>query len=162
MNGLALAVMLFAMGYALLPLYPSAPVDSEKLNLPAIPKSPNSKPMPFRLVLNNEGTDKVKLLHHQPLHTLAVGEPVYSFITLKNTSDHPVALELYSHLWPGVANMYVSKLSCHCFQRIHLEPFARMQLPISFILHPGLPTRVEQVELHVAVRELPLAVMSTP
>lgn len=151
-----MAVMLFAVGYALLPLYPHRPLGDEYFlldhSLPTI--ADTAKRLPMRFVFKEQSHHVVRLDQHQPLQYLAVGQPVYSFITLTNTSTQTVSFELNSRIWPGVANLYLNKLTCACFQRLQLDPKASMQVPISFVLSQGMPARVEQVELQFSVQHL--------
>jgi len=151
-NGLTLAVVLIAAGYALLPFYPHVPSGS--FQPIASVNSSNSATLehfPVNLVFSTNSSSPIQLQHPKPFHDITVGEPVYSFITLENTSTKAVSFELHSHVWPGIANFHVHKLNCHCYQQLHLAPFASMQLPISFVLSPGLPQHVQPIQLYFAI-----------
>ena len=44
---------------------------------------------------------------------------------------------------PQLAGRYVKKLECFCFTRQELKPNETRQMPVVFVIEPGLPADVQ-------------------
>lgn len=148
------AVAMFGFGFALVPLY-YVFCDWTGLNgkVDAI-ASDNTQyqvnkermvTVEFSTSLNEETpmffeAEKRKLkLHPGEYHTV-------NFIAENKTDKRLVARAIPS-VAPGLANEFLKKIECFCFNEQVFEPGQRLEMPVRFTIDPELPARYHTITL---------------
>jgi cytochrome c oxidase assembly protein subunit 11 len=75
------------------------------------------------------------------------GQLVHVMYEVKNASDQPVLGQAIPSYGPQLAARYVKKLDCFCFTQQALKPHETRQMPVVFLIEPGLPADVNTVTL---------------
>jgi cytochrome c oxidase assembly protein subunit 11 len=75
------------------------------------------------------------------------GQLVHVLYEVKNASDQPVLGQAIPSYGPQLAARYVKKLDCFCFTQQMLKPHETRQMPVVFLIEPGLPADVNTVTL---------------
>jgi len=75
------------------------------------------------------------------------GELVHVLYQVKNSSDRPVLGQAVPSYGPQLAARYVKKLDCFCFTQQAFKPYETRQMPVVFVIEPGLPADVNTVTL---------------
>jgi cytochrome c oxidase assembly protein subunit 11 len=75
------------------------------------------------------------------------GQLVHVLYEVKNASDQPVLAQAIPSYGPQLAARYVKKLDCFCFTQQVLKPHETRQMPVVFLIEPGLPADVNTVTL---------------
>lgn len=149
------AVLMFGFGFALVPLYDvfcditglngktgriereqalSAEVDADRLvTVEFLGRANSDLPWEFR-----------PLVHSVKVHPGEVTEVHY---IAKNTADHTIVGQAVPSLAPGQAAKYFSKTECFCFTQQSLAAGETKEMPIRFVVDPGLPDKVVRVSL---------------
>jgi len=65
----------------------------------------------------------------------------------KNQTDKPVTGQAVPSVAPGKAAKYFSKTECFCFTRQLLEAGEGKEMPLRFVIDPGLPEDVKRISL---------------
>lgn len=71
-----------------------------------------------------------------------------------NRSDRPVTGQAIPSFGPQVAGRYFKKLDCFCFSQQTLAPGEVRQMPVVFVVEPGLPRDVNTVTLSYSFFEV--------
>ena len=150
---IVVAVGMFGFGFALAPFYAKL-CEAVGLNriraADAVPG--NTRVDPTRLVTLRFDANLRNDLpwSFQPL-TKSVqvhpGQLVHVLYEVKNASDRPVLGQAIPSYGPQLAARYVKKLDCFCFTRQELKPHETRQMPVVFLIEPGLPADVNTVTL---------------
>jgi len=75
------------------------------------------------------------------------GELVHVVYEVKNASDRGVFGQAVPSYGPQVAGRYFKKLECFCFTRQELKPNETREMPVVFVVEPGLPPDVHTITL---------------
>ena len=75
------------------------------------------------------------------------GQLVHVVFEVKNASDRDVFGQAIPSYGPQVAGRYFKKLECFCFTRQELKPNETRQMPVVFVVEPGLPGDVHTITL---------------
>src|SRR5262249_15398117 len=75
------------------------------------------------------------------------GELVHVLYQVKNSSDGQVLGQAIPSYGPQLAARYVKKLDCFCFTQQAFKPYETRQMPVVFVIEPGLPADVNTVTL---------------
>ena len=75
------------------------------------------------------------------------GQLVHVLYEVTNASDQPVLGQAIPSYGPQLAGRYVKKLDCFCFTQQVLKPHETRQMPVVFLIEPGLPADVNTVTL---------------
>lgn len=75
------------------------------------------------------------------------GELVHVLYEVTNASDQAVLGQAIPSYGPQLAAQYVKKLDCFCFTQQQLKPHETRQMPVVFLIEPGLPLDVSTVTL---------------
>jgi cytochrome c oxidase assembly protein subunit 11 len=73
------------------------------------------------------------------------GELVHVVYEVKNASDRGVFGQAVPSYGPQVAGRYFKKLECFCFTRQELKPNETREMPVVFVVEPGLPADVHTI-----------------
>ena len=150
---LIVTVGMFGFGYALVPLYKmiceaTGIYEVEKAD--AVPA--NTQVDLSRLVTLEFDTNIRSDLPWQfrPLQTsvkVHPGQLVQVAYEVHNRSDQPIAGQAIPSFGPQVAGQYFRKLECFCFTTQRFAAGEVRQMPVVFVIEPGLPRDVNTVTL---------------
>lgn len=75
------------------------------------------------------------------------GEVGMTTFYAENLSDRRVTGQAVPSMAPGEASIYFNKTECFCFTQQVLQPRERREMPVRFVIDPGLPAGVSTVTL---------------
>ena len=149
---LVVAVAMFGFGYAMVPFY-RALCDALGLNsvVKADPVT-NTQVDTGRFLTIEFDTN---LRSNLPWTFTAVEKSVrihpgaLTLVTfeVRNRSNRPVTGQAIPSFGPQLAGGYFKKLDCFCFTQQTLAPGEVRQMPVAFVVEPGLPRDVNTVTL---------------
>ena len=154
----AMAIAMFGFGYLLVPLYDKfceitgiggrtgvvveqelgGGVDESRLVTVHFDANVNSS-LPWRF----EPSEQMMQVHPGRLY-----ETTY---VAYNRADHAVVAQAVPSVAPGQASLYFNKTECFCFTEQRLGPGESRDMPVRFVVDPGLPGRVDLVTLSYIV-----------
>jgi len=150
---LIVAVLMFGFGYAMVPFY-RAICDALGINNVVKRDQPlvNTQVDVARTVTIEFDTN---LRSNLPWTFTAVEKSVrihpgaLTQVTfeVRNRSDRPVTGQAIPSFGPQLAGRYFKKLDCFCFSQQTLAPGEVRQMPVVFVVEPGLPDDVSTVTL---------------
>ena len=79
------------------------------------------------------------------------GEVIEVNYYASNKAANPVTGQAVPSVAPGKAAKYFSKTECFCFTRQLLEPGEGKEMPLRFVVDPGLPESVKTVSLSYTI-----------
>ena len=150
---LVVTIGMFGFGYALVPLYKkicevTGINEVEKASLPLA----NSQVDLGRLVTlefdaNVRSDLPWKFRPMQAGMTVHPGQLVQVMYEVRNASDRAITGQAIPSYGPQVAGQYFRKLDCFCFAKQTFAPGEIRQMPVVFVIEPGLPKDVTTVTL---------------
>jgi cytochrome c oxidase assembly protein subunit 11 len=93
----------------------------------------------------------------RPLQTsvrIHPGELTTVMYEIRNTSDHAITGQAIPSYGPQLAVRFFKKLDCFCFTQQTLQPGETKQMPVVFVIEPGLPDDVNTITLSYAFFEI--------
>lgn len=69
---------------------------------------------------------------------------------VRNTSDRPITAQAVPSITPGQAAQYFDKIACFCFSQQALAPGESKEMPLTFIVKPGIAQDIRQITLSYA------------
>ncbi|HKB83376.1 MAG TPA: cytochrome c oxidase assembly protein [Burkholderiales bacterium] len=150
---LVVTIGMFGFGYALVPLYKKI---CEVTGINAVEKAnaplPNTQIDTGRLVaLEFDANVRSDLpWKFRPLQvSLKVhpGQLVQVMYEVRNISDRAITGQAIPSYGPQIAGLYFRKLDCFCFAKQNFAPGEVRQMPVVFVIEPGLPKDVTTVTL---------------
>ncbi len=75
------------------------------------------------------------------------GQLVQVMYEVRNVSDRPITGQAIPSYGPQIAGQYFRKLDCFCFAKQNFAPGEVRQMPVVFVIEPGLPKDVTTVTL---------------
>ncbi|WP_297324689.1 cytochrome c oxidase assembly protein [Nitrosomonas sp.] len=94
----------------------------------------------------------------KPLQTSArihPGEPVDVMYEITNNSDREISGQAIPSYSPRFLDKHLKKFECFCFTKQVLKPYETRQMPVQFVIEPGLPTDIQTVTISYTFFELP-------
>lgn len=70
--------------------------------------------------------------------TVRVGETGLAFYEAYNPTDKPTAGQASYNVTPDQAGGYFTKIACFCFTEQVLQPYERVQMPVTFYVDPAM------------------------
>lgn len=149
---LLLVVVMFAFGFALVPLYD---VMCKKLGINGKTGDKyegsqvvdQSRQVRVQFVSSNN-IDMVWDFYPKSeelvVHPGAVNEMLF---VAHNPTDKPMKAQAIPNISPGEVAVYFHKTECFCFTQQTLQPGERIEMPVRFILDRDLPKDVKQLTL---------------
>lgn len=147
-----IAVAMFGFGFALVPLYDQICRVTGINNL----LNPDEDAVNTQVDATRQVTIEFDAnLHHlpwrfKPLQTsvsVHPGEIVQVLYEVSNTRGEAVAGQAVPSYGPQEAGRYFRKLDCFCFTRQTLGPGEVRQMPVVFVVDPGLPRDINTITL---------------
>jgi cytochrome c oxidase assembly protein subunit 11 len=155
----AIAVVMFGFGFALVPLYKKFCEVSGVYNLQKPDTVRNTQIDGSRtLTLQFDTSTRGLPWEFRPLtRSIQVhpGQMVQVVFEVNNTSDVVLVGQAIPSYGPQVAAQYVKKIECFCFARQEVKAGERRQMPVQFVVDPGLPADVSTITLSYTFFELP-------
>lgn len=167
---LMLAVVMFAFGFALVPLY-DVMCKAFGINGKTGGQYEGSQVTdPTRKVrvqfLSTNNIDMVWDFYSKAdeidVHPGAVNEMIF---VARNPSDHPMTAQAIPSISPAEAASYFHKTECFCFSQQVLQPGERIEMPVRFIVDRDLPADVKHLTLaytlfDITARQPPVALIN--
>lgn len=150
---LVVTLAMFGFGYALVPLYKkicevtgvndfgkaSSPLESSQVDQSRLVT------LEFDANLRSELPWTFRPLQtSMKVHPGQIVQVVYE---VRNASQHAVTGQAIPSYGPQVAGQYFRKLDCFCFTKQSFGPGETRQMPVVFVIEPGLPKDVNTVTL---------------
>ncbi|MCE9638558.1 MAG: cytochrome c oxidase assembly protein [Betaproteobacteria bacterium] len=82
------------------------------------------------------------------------GEMTTVMYEIRNTADHAVTGQAIPSYGPQLAVRYFKKLDCFCFSQQTLQAGETRQMPVVFVIGPGLPYDVNTITLSYSFFEI--------
>lgn len=150
---LVIVPLMFAFGYALVPLYKTI-CDVTGINIltnkfdyinPKNTQIDFSRKITVEFDSNPRGT-----LRFSPMQRsikVHPGEMAQVMYQVANTEPRSIAAQAIPSYAPIQASRYFNKLECFCFKQQDLKPNEIRQMPVVFVIDPDLPKDVDTITL---------------
>ncbi|MCS6762855.1 MAG: cytochrome c oxidase assembly protein [Candidatus Protistobacter heckmanni] len=146
--------LMFAFGYALVPVYKmicevtGVNILTTKSDQPGKPKNSQvdaSRVVTVEFDVNSRGPFRFKPEKNSlEVHPGELTQVKYEVV---NTQDRSVSAQAIDSYAPKLAGNYFRKLECFCFKQQTLGPNERREMPVVFVIDPELPESVKTVTL---------------
>lgn len=83
------------------------------------------------------------------------GEPVNVIYEITNNSDREINAQAIPSYSPRFLDKHLKKFECFCFTKQVLKPNETRQMPVQFVIEPGLPEDIHTVTISYTFFELP-------
>ncbi len=83
----------------------------------------------------------------EPVVSVHPGQVTQVLYEVVNNTDHPVTGQAIPSYGPQYAAQYFRKLECFCFSKQTLAPGERREMPVVFVIDPGIPQDLGTVTL---------------
>jgi len=154
------SIVMFAFGYALVPFYEKFCEVTGINNLlqpDVLAKEievDTSRWVTVELDANTRGLP----WQFKPLQSsvrIHPGEPVDVMYEITNNTDRVINGQAIPSYSPRSLERYLRKFECFCFTKQVLQPNEVRQMPVQFVIEPGLPTDINTVTISYTFFELP-------
>ena len=150
---LVFAVVMFGFGFALVPFYEKICEATGIRNVfqPDAVAAQNTRVDPARDISVEFDANTQRLpWKFKPLQssvTVHPGEVTQVLYEVRNTLDRPVTGQAVPSYGPRQAALYFKKVECFCFRQQTLGPGEVREMPVVFLIDPGLPKEIKTVTL---------------
>ena len=83
------------------------------------------------------------------------GEPITVMYEITNSSNREIAGQAIPSYSPRFLEKHLKKFECFCFTKQVLKANETRQMPVQFVIEPGLPADVDTVTISYTFFELP-------
>lgn len=142
----AIAVMVFGMAYAAVPLYKAFCQMTGFGGTPQRVDEANKR----KDMMPVEGADPIRVYFTADVHSampwkfiptqkeirIVPGETALAFYTVKNTADYAITGVATYNVFPPKAGLYFSKIQCFCFEEQRLGANEEIDMPVFFFIDP--------------------------
>ncbi len=156
---LIITVVMFAFGYALIPFYEKICEVTGINNLLQPDTLAENTQVDINRLLTVELDANTRGLPWQfkPLQSsiqMHPGELVEVMYEIKNDSNREITGQAIPSYAPQLLSQYLKKLECFCFSKQVLNPHELRQMPVRFMIEPGLPADIKTVTISYTFFEL--------
>ncbi len=150
---LVVTVVMFAFGYALVPLYKkicevTGVNEIEKANGPlANTQVQSDRVVTLELDANVRSDLPWRFRPLQASVQVHPGQLVQVMYEVSNASDVAITGQAIPSYGPQIAGQYFRKVECFCFAKQLFKPGEVRQMPVTFVIEPGLPKDVTTITL---------------
>jgi len=150
---LVVTVGMFGFGYALVPLYKkicevTGVNEVERANAPlANTQIDTGRTVTLEFDANVRSDLPWKFRPMQVSVNVHPGQLVQVMYEVRNVSDRTITGQAIPSYGPQIAGQYFRKLDCFCFAKQNFAPGEVRQMPVVFVIEPGLPKDVTTVTL---------------
>lgn len=151
---LVVTVMMFGFGFALVPFYEKI---CEVTGINRIVKRDDHRPANTQVDSSRSVTVEFDAnlrsnlpWTFRPLESsvkVHPGELATVIYEVTNTSDRALTGQAIPSYGPMLAGQFFRKVECFCFDKQQMAPGERRQMPIAFVVDPGLPSEVNTITL---------------
>jgi cytochrome c oxidase assembly protein subunit 11 len=165
---LVVTVVMFAFGYALVPLYKkicevTGVNEIEKANgLPANTQIDASRVVTVELDANVRSDLPWQFRPLQSSVQVHPGQLVQVMYEVSNASDVAVTGQAIPSYGPQIAGQYFRKEQCFCFAKQLFKAGEVRQMPVTFVIEPGLPKDVTTITLSYTFFKVESATPAAP
>lgn len=149
----AVAVLMFGFGYALIPVYkkiceitgvnlltPSMNVSAEEVKNTQVDKS---RTITIEFDANSQGPWRFRpTVANMQVHPGEMAQVVYEVVNTQSRSIDAQAIPSYA---PQQSAAHFKKMECFCFKQQTLGPNEAKQMPVVFFVDPDLPKDVKTI-----------------
>lgn len=150
---LVVTVGMFGFGYALVPLYKkicevTGINEVEKADAPlANTQIDTGRLVSLEFDANVRSNLPWKFRPMQVSLKVHPGQLVQVMYEVRNDSDRSITGQAIPSYGPQIAGQYFRKMDCFCFAKQNFAPGEVRQMPVVFVIDPGLPKDVTTVTL---------------
>ncbi|HVY07069.1 MAG TPA: cytochrome c oxidase assembly protein [Burkholderiales bacterium] len=150
---LVVTVVMFGFGYALVPLYKkicevTGVNEIDRANGPvANTQVDATRVVTLELDANVRSDLPWRFRPLQASVQVHPGQLVQVMYEVRNASDRPITGQAIPSYGPQIAGQYFRKIDCFCFSKQNFKPGEVRQMPVVFVIEPGLPKDVTTVTL---------------
>jgi len=149
---IVVACGMFGFGFALVPLYQTICEVTGIRNLLQPDALPANVQVDASRVVTVEFDSNIRNLpwSFRPVQRsveIHPGELVTVTYEVRNTQDRPVTGQAVPSFGPQLAAQYFKKIECFCFRQQTLGPSETREMPVVFVVDPGLPRDVTTITL---------------
>jgi cytochrome c oxidase assembly protein subunit 11 len=150
---LVVTVVMFGFGYMLVPLYKkicevTGIYQVEKASAPlASTQVDTGRLVMVEFDANVRSDLPWKFRPLQASMKVHPGQLAQVLYEVRNASDRPITGQAIPSYGPQIAGQYFRKLECFCFAQQKFAPGEVRQMPVVFVIEPGLPKDVNTVTL---------------
>lgn len=157
---LIFTLIMFAFGYALVPFYEKFCEVTGINNLlkPDVLSKDNWVDEGRWLAVEFDANTRGLPWSFKPLQNSArihPGESIEVMYEITNNSDREIAGQAIPSYSPRNLEKYLKKIECFCFTKQVLNPNETRQMPVQFVIEPGLPADINTVTISYTFFELP-------
>ena len=158
---LIFTLVMFVFGYALVPFYEKFCEVTGINNLlqPDILVDDNRVDTNRWVTVEFDANTRGLPWQFKPLQSSArihPGEPVDVMYEITNNSDREINGQAIPSYSPRFLEKYLKKFECFCFTKQTLKPNEVRQMPVQFVIEPGLPADINTVTISYTFFELPV------
>lgn len=139
----ALAVFVFGISYASVPLYKvfcqmtgfggtTQRVEESREAMEPV----EGRPLKVYFTAGVHSAMPWKFIPTQKEVRIVPGETALAFYTVKNTADYAITGVATYNVYPPKAGLYFSKIQCFCFEEQRLGPNEEIDMPVFFFIDP--------------------------
>ncbi len=157
---LIFTLMMFAFGYALVPIYEKFCEVTGINNLlqPDVLVEENWVDTDRWVTVELDANSRGLPWQFKPLQRsvrINPGEPVDVMYEIINNSDREINGQAIPSYSPTYLDKHLKKFECFCFTKQVLKPYETRQMPVQFVIEPSLPTNIHTVTISYTFFELP-------
>jgi cytochrome c oxidase assembly protein subunit 11 len=157
---LVFTLVMFVFGYALVPFYEKFCEVTGINNLlrPDVLLENNQIDEGRWITVEFDANTRGLPWQFKPLQTSALihpGEPVTVMYEITNYSDREINGQAIPSYSPRFLDKHLKKFECFCFTKQVLKPNETRQMPVQFVIEPGLPADINTVTVSYTFFELP-------
>jgi len=158
-------VFMFGFGFALIPLYDvfcditglngkidlipgtllSSDSDTAKTGATTESNATTKLQIQFTATSDQEQLWQFKPL--EPIKNIRAGQQYKTAFTISNPTDRTIQFHSVPSVSPGLANDYLIKTECFCFQQQELAPGQTLEMPLVFQIRTDIPEEYRKLTL---------------
>lgn len=154
----AAALAAFGFAFALVPLYDVlcrvTGLNGKTSQLPAAVapggKVDRSRWITVEFMGNAMSGSSVEFRPSQAKLRVHPGELALATYVVKNPTNRPLVGQAVPSVSPGDAARYFKKIECFCFKQQIVNPGETREMPVTFVVSPELPQRIDAITLSYA------------
>lgn len=150
---LIIVPVMFAFGYALVPLYKKicevTGINSltNKSDFANIKNTQIDYTRKITIEFDANVRGAMRFVPMRSSMQIHPGEMAQVMYRVENTEKQTLAAQAIPSYAPLQAGRYFQKLDCFCFTQQNLKPYEVKQLPVVFVIDPDLPKEIETITL---------------
>ena len=155
------AVVMFAFGYALIPIYKSF-CEFTGINVLAVTELNSWTAKQQKITTTNSQIDASREIvvefdvnargpwlfrPQERFVTIHPGELRTVMYDFENTQDHEITAQAIPSYAPAHAARHFNKIECFCFQQYTLKPGEKKSWPVTFVIDPKIDRNIRTITL---------------